>query len=67
VNNFVDLASSTLGESDEAAYKIRSLLSALDGYRPLIYHLNENLDYRKFMDLCEKVWNSLKVKTWYVN
>jgi len=60
ISNFVDLASSTLGEDDLAVYKTRSLLNALTGYSPLIYHLKRNMGYEQFFDLCSSVWKSLK-------
>ncbi|XP_067936897.1 E3 ubiquitin-protein ligase rnf213-alpha-like [Watersipora subatra] len=60
ISNFVDVAGSTLGEDDLAAQKTSSLLNALTGYSPLIYHLKKNSSYQQFIDKCTKVWTSLK-------
>ena len=59
ISNFVDLASSTLGEDDQAALKTRYLLNALTGYSPLIYDLDvKGTDYNDFIEICRKVWEA---------
>ena len=59
VSNFVDLASSTLGEDDQAALKTRYLLNALTGYSPLIYDLDPaGTDYNSFIEICNEVWKA---------
>ena len=62
ISNFVDLASSTLGEDDLAAQKTRYLLNALTGYAPLIYYDFENTktDFERFLELCNAVWTTLE-------
>lgn len=63
ISNFVDLASSTLGEDDQAALKTRFLLNALTGYSPLIYDLEVKggapTDYITFIEICQKVWDGM--------
>lgn len=61
ISNFVDLASSTLGEDDHAALKTRYLLNALTGYSPLIHDLDtEGTNYESFKEMCEKVWAAMR-------
>jgi len=60
IRSVVDLAGSTLGEDDMAAFKTRTLLSAMTGYAPLIYELRENCGYAEFLAICQKVWNSME-------
>jgi len=62
ISNFVDLASSTLGEDDLAAQKTRCLLIALTGYAPLIYYdfSNTTTSFEEFLEMCNGVWDSLK-------
>ena len=53
------MASSTLGEDDQAALKTRYLLNALTGYSPLIYDLDvKGTDYNDFIEICRKVWEA---------
>ena len=70
ISNFVDLASSTLGEDDLAAQKTRYLLNALTGYSPLIYDLHDEqdgADYGKFIGFCTKVWDALETNEELIN
>lgn len=60
IGNFVEVASSTLGEDDLAAQKTSSLLNALTGFSPLIYGLPKESSYERFIDQCKKVWVSLQ-------
>ena len=56
----MDVAGSTLGEDDLAAQKTSSLLNALTGYSPLIYHVKPTSSYDQFIKQCRKVWASLR-------
>ena len=60
ISNFVDLASSTLGEDALSAQKTRYLLNALTGYSALLYDFDDaKNDYNSFIALCKRVWDEL--------
>mgnify|MGYP001803202039 CR=1 FL=1 len=61
ISTFVDLASGTLDEDDEAAQKTRYLINALTGYSPLIYDFDpeEKVSFDEFMGHCKEVWRAL--------
>lgn len=60
ISTFVDLASGTLSEDDEAAQKTRYLINALTGYSPLIYDFDDTkeTDFTQFMGYCNEVWKA---------
>ena len=59
INNFVDLATATMGEDDFATTKTQSVLNALNGFSPLIYELKPNSNYSDFIRYCRAVWDKL--------
>ncbi|CAF0704523.1 unnamed protein product [Brachionus calyciflorus] len=61
---FVDLVSLT--KSSEFQHSTgkdvfaKTLKEACIGYAPLIYELDQYIDFNRFIDLCNKVWNNLQ-------
>ncbi|XP_056014152.1 E3 ubiquitin-protein ligase rnf213-alpha-like isoform X2 [Ostrea edulis] len=57
---FVDLASISAGEGDLEVAKVKFLHAATTGYAPLIFNLDDQCDYSKFLEKCQHVWKELK-------
>ena len=57
---FVDLASISAGEGDMEVAKVKCLHAATTGYAPLIFNLDDQCDYNKFLEQCKLVWKELK-------
>ncbi|XP_062591685.1 E3 ubiquitin-protein ligase rnf213-alpha-like, partial [Saccostrea cucullata] len=57
---FVDLASISAGEGDMEVAKVKFLHAATTGYAPLIFNLDDDCDYSKFLEKCQVVWKELK-------
>ena len=56
---FVDLASISAGEGDMEVDKVKCLHAATTGYAPLIFNLDDQCDYIKFLEQCKLVWKEL--------
>ena len=57
---FVDLASISAGEGDLEVARVKLLHAATTGYAPLIFNLDDQCDYNKFLEQCKLVWKELK-------
>eukprot|EP00105_Crassostrea_gigas_P007930 XP_011422347.1 PREDICTED: E3 ubiquitin-protein ligase rnf213-alpha isoform X2 [Crassostrea gigas] len=57
---FVDLASISAGEGDLEVARVKLLHAATTGYAPLIFNLDDQCDYIRFLDKCKLVWKELK-------
>lgn len=54
---FAEVTSNTLDEDSLSVCKTQCLLSALNGYAPLIYELEQSpKDLDSFLKICELVW-----------
>ena len=61
VKTLVDLAMmSAQGEGDLEIHKVKCLNSATTGYAPLIFDLDKQAGFKKFLRQCKLVWKALE-------
>ena len=56
----MDLASISAGEGAMEVDKVKCLHAATTGYAPLIFNLDSNCNYEKFLEKCKDVWRELE-------
>ena len=62
VKVLVDLAMiSAEGQGDLEVSKVSCLHAAVTGYAPLIYELESDCDFQKFLIKCQAVWKAVDV------
>ncbi|XP_053390335.1 E3 ubiquitin-protein ligase rnf213-alpha-like, partial [Mercenaria mercenaria] len=57
---FVDLAFMSAGDEPINIARVQCLHSAVTGYAPLIFDLDENCDYKQLLHHCAVVWKDLE-------
>jgi hypothetical protein len=57
---FVDLAFMSAGDEPINIARVQCLHSAVTGYAPLIFDLDENCGYKALLNLCAVVWKELE-------
>ncbi|XP_053396012.1 E3 ubiquitin-protein ligase rnf213-alpha-like [Mercenaria mercenaria] len=58
---FVDLALMSIGDDPYNIGKVQALHSAVTGFAPLIFDLNQECGYEELLALCKLVWRELDV------
>ncbi|XP_060597648.1 E3 ubiquitin-protein ligase rnf213-alpha-like, partial [Ruditapes philippinarum] len=57
---FVDLAFMSAGDEPINIARVQCLHSAVTGYAPLIFDLDEDCGYKELLNLCDVVWKELE-------
>jgi hypothetical protein len=57
---FVDLAMMSAGDDAEKVSRVQSLHAGVTGYSSLIFDLQANSDYNRFLQKCEPVFHELE-------